>query len=158
MSSLRIARNAIAGLGWLLLAGGSAYAAGAPAAMPATLIVAPHGGTPQWTFNVNVAVDHILPQFSTVGSYCQVNSGNAYVSTGTGSAERPLAGGAFSGTLSVPVYLTTGALASQGKTWTCSLYFKDAQGKLTYPGLLNTTDPNGPKQGTSSQLTLNGNL
>lgn len=158
MKSLRIARNLIVGLAWLVVTGGSAYGAGAPAAMPANVMVAPPGGTPQWTFNVNVAVDHILPQFLTVGAYCQVNNGSTLGVAGRGSVERSLVGGAFSGSLSVPVYLAQGVLASSGKTWECDLYFKDGQGKLSYPSQISTTDPNGPKQGTSKQLSLSGNL
>jgi|SRR5271166_3802111 len=157
MNSLRIARSLIIGLGSLALAVSPAYAAN-PAAMPATIMAAPPSGTPQWTFNVNVAVDHILPQLLTVGAYCQVNNGSTLGVAGRGSVERPLVNGAFSGALSVPVYLTQGSLASSGKTWECDLYFKDGQGKLSYPSQMSTTDPNGPKQGTTKQLSLSGNL
>lgn len=158
MKPLQAVRNLVSALAWFAVAASSASAAGVPMTLPQTIMVAPQGGSPQWTFNVNVAVDHILPQYVSVGAYCQVNNGNAYVASGRGSVERPLVGGAFSGALSVPVYLATGQLASAAKNWTCSLYFKDGQGKLSYPSQLPTSDPSGPKPGTASQLSLSGNL
>ncbi len=128
MTALLIARRALATLACLALTPAIASAAGATVHQLPPMLQAP-GSAPQWTFKIDVAVDHIPSKFVAVGAQCQVFT-SSNVAIGQGAVDQPLSGGAFSGTLSVPAPLGYGQFASQAKWWQCYLYFKDTLGKL----------------------------
>ena len=133
MTASVIARHALATLACLALTPALASAAGVTVQqLPPGVLHAP-ASAPQWTFKIDVAVDHIPSKFVAVGAQCQVfGSSNAPI--GQGGADQPLSGGAFSGTVFVPAPLGYGQFASQAKWWQCFLYLKDTLGKLqNYP-------------------------
>jgi hypothetical protein len=132
------------------LTGGMTAAAGMTVPLPAKLTLPPTG-TPQWTFKLNLSVDHIPPQFVAAGAYCAV-TGAQGAGVAAGYAEQPLSGGAYSGAVSVPAYLSNGQVAGNGKAWNCILSLRDAQGKITYPNLAGPGDPAAPKPGSNPQL------
>ncbi len=46
-----------------------------------------------------------------------------------GYADLPLSGGAYSGAVSVPAYLSNGQVAGNGKAWNCILSLRDARAR-----------------------------
>jgi hypothetical protein len=152
MKSLLTARRALLTLACLALTPALAFAAGATVQQPG-VIQAP-ASAPQWTFRIDVAVDHIPSKFVAVGAQCQVYGSSNYP-IGQGGADQPLSGGAFSGTLSVPAPLAYGQFASQAKLWECDLYLKDTLGKIQ-DLRFNPDQATWPRPNTPRNLTLSG--
>jgi len=117
-------------------------------------------GMAQWTFKVNIKVDHMPSQFVAGGVRCRVLnvppgfSGATVIATGF--VDLPLAGGAASGALSVPIYLPNGRSATDAHGWLCDLYFRDGQGNKAYP--YEGLGPANPKLGTPSLYYTQGSL
>jgi hypothetical protein len=155
MFSPHIVRPLTALIACVLLSGGLALAA--LPIKPPTIMVPQPGNPAQWTFNLNVAVDHIPPQFVGVVEICTVSTLQG-AQIAQGIATQPLTGGGFSGPVSVPAYLGKGQVAEPGKTWACILDLKDAQGTWVSPYFTNSSNPAAPRPGTNPQLLTQGNL
>ena len=152
--SLLTARRGLLTFACLALTPAVALAAGTTV-LPPGVMRAP-AAAPQWTFKIDVVVDHIPSKFVAVGAQCNVMGSSNYP-IGQGGADQPLSGGAFSGTLSVPAPLAYGQFASQAKSWDCELYFKDTLGKIQ-DLRFNPDQATWPRPNTPHNTTLSGNF
>jgi len=131
-----------------------AFAAGGMLQPPSPI----HLGPPQWTFNVPINVNHMTSQFVAVGALCTVSALSG-PPVGEGVAvDKPLSGGAFSGTESVPVYLANGMLATQAKYWACVIIFRDTAGKLHNPSQESTDKVAQPNPQMPSMVRVVGDF